>query len=92
MNPIDHKEIYRDGKHYDALNTFDTDVVFYSKMADKYGSPILELACGTGRITIPIAEKGHEIVGIDISEAMITVAKDKSSKAKYRFRPPYPAS
>lgn len=82
MKDIDHKEIYSDGKHYDALNTFDTDVPFYLKMIEKFGESILELACGTGRLTIPIAEKGFEIIGIDISEAMINEANNKSNSAK----------
>ncbi|MBL4716558.1 MAG: class I SAM-dependent methyltransferase [Bacteroidia bacterium] len=82
MKRIDHKEIYSDGKSYDALNVFDTDVPFYSKLIAKYGQPILELACGTGRITVPIAKKGFEIVGIDISEAMINEAKEKAAEAK----------
>lgn len=39
---------------------------------------ILELACGTGNITIPMAEKGYSIVGVDISEDMLMVAKEKA--------------
>lgn len=39
---------------------------------------ILELACGTGNITIPLAKKGYDIIGLDISEDMLTVAKGKS--------------
>ncbi|SHJ84160.1 class I SAM-dependent DNA methyltransferase [Tepidibacter formicigenes] len=38
---------------------------------------ILELACGTGNLTIPLAQKGYDIVGIDISEEMLDVAKQK---------------
>jgi SAM-dependent methyltransferase len=86
MKAIDHEDIYRDGKSYDALNEFVTDVPFYLQMIEKFGEPIIELACGTGRITIPIAEKGFEIVGIDISEGMINEAKEKSTKAKLDIR------
>jgi len=57
---IDHEEIYRDGKHYDALNNFNHDVPFYLEMAKSYGEKTLELACGTGRITLPLAEQGIE--------------------------------
>lgn len=39
---------------------------------------ILELACGTGNFTIPIARKGYSIVGLDISQDMLTVAKKKT--------------
>ena len=39
---------------------------------------ILELACGTGNITIPLAKKGYDIAGIDISEDMLGLALEKS--------------
>ena len=41
---------------------------------------ILELACGTGNITIPLAKKGYDIAGIDISEEMLMIAREKSQK------------
>ncbi len=39
---------------------------------------ILELACGTGNITIQLANKGYDVIGLDISQDMLMVAKDKS--------------
>ncbi|ABW19543.1 class I SAM-dependent DNA methyltransferase [Alkaliphilus oremlandii] len=39
---------------------------------------ILELACGTGNITIPLANKGYRLTGVDISEDMLMVAKNKA--------------
>jgi len=77
---IDHEEIYRDGKHYDALNNFNHDVPFYLEMAKSFGEKTLELACGTGRITLPLAKQGIDIVGIDISNGMISEAKEKAQK------------
>jgi 2-polyprenyl-3-methyl-5-hydroxy-6-metoxy-1,4-benzoquinol methylase len=39
---------------------------------------ILELACGTGRLTIPLALDGHDVVGLDASYAMIRAARAKA--------------
>lgn len=39
---------------------------------------ILELACGTGNITLPLARKEYDIAGLDISEEMLDVAREKS--------------
>ncbi len=47
------------------------DVAFYIEQARKAGSPVLELGCGTGRILIPVAEAGIDIVGLDNSPAML---------------------
>jgi SAM-dependent methyltransferase len=53
------------------------DVEFYLDCARQYGSPILEIGAGTGRILIPLAAAGHELVGLDISAAMLAVAATK---------------
>ena len=41
---------------------------------------ILELACGTGNITIPLAKKNYDIAGIDISDEMLNVARSKGEE------------
>jgi SAM-dependent methyltransferase len=53
------------------------DIAFYKKYAQQKGSPILELACGTGRILIPIAQTGIECYGLDMSPEMLAVCETK---------------
>ena len=76
--------MYFDGRHYDlfveSIDLNDWGVPFYIKQAEKYGDSILELACGTGRITIPIAEKGYSITGLDSSKPLIEHAKKKTKE------------
>ncbi len=55
------------------------DVDFYLECAGDYGGPVLELGCGTGRITWPLAEAGYDVVGLDISEPMVKLAKSKQN-------------
>ena len=81
MRPLDCADLYSDGRHYDLQNKgFDEDVPFYLRQIQKYGQPDLEVACGTGRITIPLAEKGIHITGLDASEAMLAQARQKASQ------------
>jgi SAM-dependent methyltransferase len=54
---------------------------FYRDLAGRVGGPILELACGTGRLTIPLALDGHEIVGLDASPMMLRSARAKADAA-----------
>ena len=69
------------GRHYDLLNKdFVEDIPFYLSQVRKYGEPVLELACGTGRITIPLAEQGIQIAGLDISDSMLAQAKKKTTE------------
>jgi SAM-dependent methyltransferase len=46
------------------------DVAFFLNEAVNAGSPVLELGCGTGRVLIPIARAGIDIVGVDLSSRM----------------------
>ncbi|GAB3688591.1 class I SAM-dependent methyltransferase [Salinarchaeum chitinilyticum] len=45
------------------------------------GDRILEIACGTGRFTVLLAERGADVVGLDISEAMLTQGREKARAA-----------
>jgi len=62
------------------------DVAFYCIAARKYGDPILELGCGTGRITLAIAEAGYRVVGLDISEKMLEHAVEKRAGLRREAR------
>ena len=47
---------------------------------------MLELACGTGRLTPPLAGDGHEVVGLDASRPMLDAAKRKALRAGVEAR------
>ena len=53
------------------------DVIFYRDAARDIGDPILELGCGTGRITMALAAAGKRVTGLDISERMLERAAKK---------------
>tara|TARA_B100001750_G_scaffold121987_1_gene96804 strand:- start:19195 stop:19962 length:768 start_codon:yes stop_codon:yes gene_type:complete len=68
---------------YDDIYAYLTeDKDFYLEWAKDSIGPVLELGCGTGRITIPIVQNGVDIVGIDISPKMIEVAKKNLEEKK----------
>ncbi|HZI81906.1 MAG TPA: methyltransferase domain-containing protein, partial [Vicinamibacterales bacterium] len=58
------------------------DVPFWRTVALNTGGPLLELGCGTGRISIPLARAGVPIVGIDRSEPMLARARQRVKRAK----------
>ena len=53
------------------------DVDFYVEEAGAAGGTVVELACGTGRITVPIAEAGVHVIGVDTSPGMLEVAAER---------------
>jgi SAM-dependent methyltransferase len=54
---------------------------FYLEEARQSGGRVLELACGSGRLTIPIAQSGIEIIGADLSKPMLDMARAKARRA-----------
>ncbi|MCZ6676816.1 MAG: class I SAM-dependent methyltransferase [Candidatus Poribacteria bacterium] len=62
------------------------DIPMVRRYAQMQGSPILELACGTGRILIPLAKQGFDVYGVDNSPAMLDVARQKVAKAEDSLR------
>lgn len=65
-------------KYYDQAYTAKkdlTDAPFYLDLARKTGGPVLELACGTGRVLLPIAREGIAIHGVDNSVPMLNVLR-----------------
>jgi SAM-dependent methyltransferase len=57
------------------------DVPFYLAEVKRFGGPVLELGVGTGRIAVPVAAAGFEVVGIDLSAGMLEVARETAALA-----------
>ena len=67
------------------------DVKFFVDLAVENGGPVLEIGCGTGRVLIPTARAGIEIVGLDLAEDMLAVCRrhlgqeDEPTRARTRL-------
>ena len=57
------------------------DVAFWRRVAAKAGGPVLELGCGTGRVSLPLAKAGVALVGIDRSAPMLDRARQRILKS-----------
>ena len=66
---------YYDGAYQNNPNL--NDAPFYLDLARRYGGPVLEIACGTGRILLEIAREGIEISGIDSSGDQLAILNSK---------------
>lgn len=75
-------DLIYDASLYDGLNTSLSDLPFYKKwLPENKEAKILELCCGTGRLTIPIAKEGYHICGVDYTSSMLGRAKVKAAEA-----------
>jgi len=77
------------GKYYDILyadKDYETECDFLEKIFKRYSKSeiktILDAGCGTGGHALFLAKRGYEVTGIDASEAMISIAKEKARRNK----------
>jgi SAM-dependent methyltransferase len=73
--------IYLDGQAYDAMFYGGDDLPFWLELARLHGDPVLELACGTGRVTLPLARAGFSVTGLDAAPTMLEVARARAAEA-----------
>ena len=76
--PAEYRQV--SAKYYDEAYANKEDLAdreFYVERAKASGGPVLELACGTGRILLPIAREGIAIHGVDLSLPMIEVLQQR---------------
>lgn len=68
--------------YYDLENAdFTEDLDYWLDLADEHGEPILELGCGTGRVLLNLARRGHAVTGLDNSPEMLARLQAKLSAA-----------
>lgn len=78
---------YEDAVYYDqAYRRRKEDLRFYADLAEVMGPQVLELGCGTGRVSIAMAERGAEVLGVDTMAPMLERAKERLAKAKPAVR------
>ena len=73
---------------YDLLTInvpYDEIAEYYAKILCKItnGRRLLDLGCGTGNLTTLLAERGFDVIGLDASSEMLSIAANKSSKVRW---------
>jgi SAM-dependent methyltransferase len=62
------------------------DVAFWQRLAAAEEGPVLELGCGTGRITVPVARAGARVIGVDRSAEMLKRGGQRLRRARLQER------
>ena len=75
-------DIYDYPALFDSLFPVGAHLPYYVELARQASGDVLELACGTGQLTVPVASAGLPIVGIDTSAPMLNTAKARAAAAK----------
>jgi SAM-dependent methyltransferase len=57
--------------HDVECGSYSADLPLWRELAAKSDGPMLELGCGTGRVALDLAERGHEVIGVDIEPQFV---------------------
>jgi 2-polyprenyl-3-methyl-5-hydroxy-6-metoxy-1,4-benzoquinol methylase len=88
MNARDNLEEFADPPNYDIEEGERSipRIAFYCELAKSVGGPVLEMACGSGLVTIPIAATGLDVTGIDLTRLMLEHARKKAEEQNLNIR------
>src|SRR5947209_11720933 len=81
---IDHDNLedFRDAQIYDLQDKgYYDDYPLTEQWARSLGGPLLDLACGTGRMALRMAEPGYQVMGVDIVPEMVERARQKAAES-----------
>jgi len=62
------------------FNVDTPELPYYQKQIERYGEPVLDLACGTGRLLLPLFRAGVDIDGCDISSDMLSLCRGQAAR------------
>lgn len=68
---------------YDLEYDHDYDLPFWTALAERESGPVVEWGAGTGRLAVPLAEMGHEVTAVEVSEGMVEVGQEKGNAVRW---------
>jgi SAM-dependent methyltransferase len=65
--------------HDVECGSYGADLELWEQLADRAGGPVLELGCGTGRVALHLARRGHAVVGLDLDPELLAVLASRAA-------------
>lgn len=67
--------------HDIECGSYAADLALWEELAGAAAGPVLELGCGSGRVALHLAERGHEVVGLDTDPALVEALNERAAQA-----------
>jgi SAM-dependent methyltransferase len=64
--------------HDVECGSYDADLPLWTELAGRRGGPVLELGCGTGRVSLHLARRGHRVYALDRDPALLAVLAERA--------------
>ncbi|MBA4116871.1 MAG: class I SAM-dependent methyltransferase, partial [Rubrobacter sp.] len=68
---------------YDLEYDHDYDLPLWLTLAEREDGPVVEWGAGTGRLAIPLAEAGHDVTAVEVSENMLAKGRERSAAVEW---------
>jgi SAM-dependent methyltransferase len=65
--------------HDVECGSYNADLTLWEELAERYGDPILDLGCGTGRVALHLARRGHRVVGLDHDSYLLAALESRGA-------------
>lgn len=65
--------------HEIECGAYTADLPLWEELARTAGGPVLDLGCGTGRVALHLARRGHEVVGLDADAALVAACNERAA-------------
>jgi SAM-dependent methyltransferase len=66
--------------HDVECGSYAADLPLWEELAERCGGPVLELGCGTGRVALHLARRGHEVIGLDRDRELLDVLEERGER------------
>lgn len=70
--------------HDVECGSYGADLPLWEELAERCGGPVLELGCGTGRVALHLARRGHRVIGLDRDPELLAVLRKRASDFLHR--------
>ncbi|HET7508909.1 MAG TPA: class I SAM-dependent methyltransferase [Solirubrobacterales bacterium] len=70
--------------HDVECGSYGADLPLWEELAERCGGPVLELGCGTGRVALHLARRGHEVIGLDADPELLAVLASRGADLPLR--------
>jgi SAM-dependent methyltransferase len=65
--------------HDVECGAYEADLPLWEKLAERSDGPVLELGCGTGRVALHLARRGHRVIGLDRDPELLAVLAERGA-------------
>jgi SAM-dependent methyltransferase len=69
--------------HDVECGSYDADLKLWEELAERAGDPVLELGCGTGRVALHLARRGHRVYGLDRDPVLLAALAKRASDSQH---------